>query len=436
MSATGHSERKNNSRAIAAHIIARWLESRTFPDRLIDPHAADRPFVMEVVQGVTKWLRMLDWVIGRCGRRPPDDQVRPYLLVGLYQILRMNHVAEHAAVHETVEALKQTGAVSATGYVNGILRRVLRETAAIRAELERQPVGIRESHPDVLVERWSRHFGGERTLALCRWNNERPAVTIHADGRKIGTDELRKRLTSEGIRAVPHAHAPEEYLTLDHGVRVTDLPGYGEGWFHVQDPSTREAVRLLDVRPGLRILDACAAPGGKTIRMAEAMEGRGEIIAMDRHTGRLARLQENLDRMRIDCATVRNGDASSAEELRQRFGLESFDRILADVPCTNTGVLRRRSDARWRFGMESMKELAAMQRFILDALAPLLRPNGRLVYSTCSLEPEENEELIRAWLAGHAGFQATEPIRLFPPETETDGVFAVAIIRGAGSATN
>jgi 16S rRNA (cytosine967-C5)-methyltransferase len=216
---------------------------------------------------------------------------------------------------------------------------------------------------------------------------------------------------------------------LAHGSRVPDLPGFTEGWFSVQDPSTAVAPALLDPGPGQRVLDACAAPGGKTFVLAERMRGRGTLWAADVSPGRLRRLEENLKRMGLEWVQVRRADAASPL-LGRMCGGEGFDRILLDVPCSTTGVLRRRPDARWRFSPERLNQLTRIQQAMLNNAATLLRPGGRLVYSTCSLEPEEGTELVRAWLRGRPEFRLLEERSLFPPDTQTDGVYAAALCCG------
>lgn len=432
-----------NSRAVAASIVDKWLKKRDFPDRLIGSVTADRPFVIEVVYGVARWKRMLEWVITRYVRRPPHDNVMPYLLVGLYQILVMDTVASYAAVNETVKAVKAGLARNSAGFVNGVLRRVLRELETIRKELEIQDLGIRESHPDLLVKKWTQRFGAQKTLELCRWNNTRAQVTIRPNRWKTDIKNLLAALRSAGVNAAHHPFAPGECVALPHGTRVTDMPGYAEGLFSIQDPSTVAAVNLLDPRPGEFILDACAAPGGKTVLIAEMMKdpfgkpmaGKGRIIAMDLYEERLVRLRENLQRMKLDSIEVVQGDASFEQDMKRTCRDKPYDRILLDVPCTNTGVLRRRPDVRWRFSARRLKNLMNVQRSLLDCASHFLKPDGLLVYSTCSLEPEECDEMVQSWLSENPGFELVRSVNLFPPESQTDGIYAAALRGNASSGT-
>ncbi len=425
-------ERKHaafSSRIQAARVVSRWLRTGQFPARFLEPDILHRAFVLELVCGVIKQKRLLEWVTRRVANREPDAAVKPFLLVGLYQILFLDHVADYAAVYETVEAVKRSRVASAAGFVNAVLRRTLREIYDICDAIQTQPLGIRESHPDFLLERWYTRFGEEGTEALCRWNNSRPVLTLHPHPRFTDVATYRMQLQTAGMRAEPHPFAPETFLCLLDNARVPDLPGYADGWFTVQDPATLEAVRLLDPQPGDYVLDACAAPGGKTVLIAERLRERGRITALDCNPKRLRALEENARRLRLKGIEIRVGDCSCATAMKEIFSQGAFDRILLDVPCTNTGVLRRRADARWRFTAERLAELTRLQANMLDATALLLKSGGRLVYSTCSLESEEGEKLIMDWLRRHPEFDLENSITLFPPKSGTDGMYAAAVQR-------
>ena len=423
--------RPGSPRGVAADVIELWLRTGAFPDRQLQSVHADRAFVMEVVYGVARWRRLLEWVVSKYAAREPDLRTLSYLLVGIYQLLLMDTVVPYAAVNETVEAVKRGSSPRTAGFVNGVLRRLLREMAPLRREMASLTLGVRESHPDVLVDRWRARFGEDDTVALCRWNNTRPHVTVGANALRASLDDLVEAFRGAGCEAVPHPSAAGTFLLLPHGVFPADLPGYKGGRFNVQDPSTAVAVDLLDAQEGQRVLDACAAPGGKTALIAAAIKDRGELLAMDLHEDRLPTLRSNLSRLKIKSARVLQGDARTIDPA-ELGGERSFDCILLDVPCTNTGVLRRRPDARWRFSEERVARLRKTQRAMLDHCSRLLKPGGRLVYSTCSLEPEEGEELIAAWVERNPSFTLARRISVFPPHAETDGVFAAALTTTQG----
>ena len=419
----------NNARAVAAQVIEKWRRTELFPDRLIAPGTTDRAFVVEVVYGVVKNVRMLEWVVDQYAERRPDDRVLPFLLVGLYQILIMDAVQEYAAVNETVQAVKAASQEHAAGFVNGVLRRVVRERDRLRDELSKQKLGIIESHPDILIERWRRRFGDAETKALCEWNNGRARVTVAFNPLKTTLPAFMAALAGTGVEAVEHPYAPKRFLTLPPGARIPALPGFGGGHFSVQDPSTFEAVRLLDPQPGDVVFDACASPGGKTILIAEQMRDTGTVVAMDLYRDRLGTLERNVMRMGLLSVKLREGNAAVPEDIKHASPDMGFDRMLLDVPCSNTGVLRRRPDARWRFSGERLEQLVKMQRALLDNASGFLKTGGTMVYSTCSLEPEENAEQIEDWLRANRHFELVESSSIFPPETGTDGVYAAALKR-------
>lgn len=414
-----------NSREVAAGIIEQWMLTKDFPDRLIPPDISDRPFVMEVVYGVTKWRRMLEWVVDKFVQHTPGEKTMSFLLVGVYQLLIMDTVADHAAIYETVEAAKAQGCP--TGFVNGVLRSVLRKREAIKREVSELSPAIATSHPDILIRRWTPTHGITATRELCDWNNERARITISPNPLKTTHEKLLLEIRDAGMDALPHPHCPEASIIIPRGISVAKIPGYEEGLFNVQDASTHMAVQLMNPLPGERILDACAAPGGKTILIAWQMQDKGRIVAMDLYKDRLPRLSQNVERMGITSVEIVCGDASKREDLEAAAGNELFDRVLLDMPCSNTGVLQRRPDARWRFSKKRLKGLARTQAKILDAAARVLAPGGTIVYSTCSLEPEENGQLVKLWLKKNRNFKLIEKKQLFPPESRTDGAFAAAL---------
>jgi 16S rRNA (cytosine967-C5)-methyltransferase len=416
----------DNARSAAAAVVARWLETGEFPDRLVPGSVRDRALVVEVVLGVARWRRRLEWMAERLSKREPDPRALPFLLIGLYQLFHMDRVAEYAAVDETVEAAKKAIGHDAAGYVNGVLREAIRTREAIMADLDDEFIGVRESHPDVLVKRWRQAIGAKRTLALCAWNNTRPEIAVHPLRTRTGMDSFHAMLKEAGIEATPHPARPRDFLVLPHGVRIESLPGYDDGLFTIQDPSTAMAVDMLDPRPGERILDACAAPGGKTALIAERLGDAGEIVAMDLHDDRLETLRENVDRLRLANVSVVKGNAVS-DGIPKAAGGKPFDRILLDVPCSNTGVLRRRPDARWRFDLRRLANLNDVQRLMLAPATDWLKPGGRVVYSTCSIEPEENLDLVNGWLAKRPEWELIESRALVPPVCKCDGAFAAAI---------
>jgi 16S rRNA (cytosine967-C5)-methyltransferase len=421
-----------NARVVAAEIVRRWMETRDFPDRLMDQVREHRAFVMELVYGTVKWKRELEWVLQQFSKHLPDVPLRAHAMVGIHQLLHMDQVEAYAAVNETVAGVKTQFGQSQADFVNAVLRRVLREKGWLAAELTRQPVGVRTSHPEELVVRWTEAFGSEQAAALCEWNNRPAAVVLRLNTGRVGMGDFIDRLAAMDIRAMPHAFDRSRFCTLPRGVSVETVPGFDDGWFVVQDPSTSLAVELLDPRPGERILDACAAPGGKTMALAERMGGGDTLTAMDLHEDRLVTLRKNLERTSFGGVRILEGNMEAGSPGGPGGAAlegEEFDGILLDVPCMNTGVLQRRPDARWRFSLERMKTVGRHQRGILEGAAARVRVKGRIVYSTCSLEPEEDELLVGAWLRQHPGFTLVQERKLFPPKDGVDGAYAALIVR-------
>jgi len=378
----------SNSRRAAVFVILRWLATKDFPANLL-PDGPDRAFVQDLVYVVVRRLRTLRKVLGVLVPKWPKGELEALLYVGAAQVLYMDEVPDYAAVNETVEAAKQCPNRNVAKVVNGVLHNLIRRRAEFEAMIAAAPFEERESFPTELVRRWTARFGAANAERLCKWHNE-PAETFLA--RKDGS-----------------------FVALERGKRVQDVPGYAEGAFIVQDPGTRLAVDLMNVASGDLILDACAAPGGKTIQMA----WRGaNVTACEVNPKRRRKLEENLKRMKLGVEIVDSLDA-----------IKQFPKILVDAPCSNTGVLRRRPDARWNWSVEKLQALVKLQAEILDQVASLVPKGGSLVYSTCSNEPEENFGQVEAFLARHPDFKLVESRESLPFESGHDGAFAALLTR-------
>ena len=379
-----------NSRRAAAFAVARWIATKEFASTLL-PEGADRSFVQDIVYTVIRRARPLRLALSRLLKKWPAVEMESLLYVGAAQILYMPGVPDFAAVNETVEAAKECANPNVAKVVNGVLRNLLRRREEFERLIADSPLAVRESFPDELAVRWTARFGKAGAERLAKWHNE-PAETFLA--------------------------YPGRFEKLPRGKRVEDVEGFADGAFIVQDPGTGLAVELMAAAEGERILDACAAPGGKTIQLA----WRGaDVTACEVNPRRRRRLVENLVRTRLD-SKVKVVDAFDVAE-------NQFDKVLVDAPCSNTGVLRRRPDARWNWNLEKLSALVKLQSEILDAAALRVRSGGRLVYSTCSNEPEENSLQIEAFLSRHADFRLVASKESIPFETGFDGAFAAALER-------
>ena len=381
-----------NSRRIAAFAVVRWLATKDFPATLL-PEGPDRAFVQDLVYTVIRRLRPLRKVLGALVTKWPKGELEALLYVGAAQVLYMDEVPDFAAVNETVEAAKQCDNKSVAKVVNAVLRNLIRRREEFEQMIAAAPLEERESFPTALVRRWTARFGEENAAKLCAWHNE-PAETFLA--RKDGS-----------------------FVALERGKKVTEVPGFAEGGFIVQDPGTALAVELVDAKPGDEILDASAAPGGKTIQLA----WRGaKVTACEVNPKRRRKLEENLKRV--------GGEVEVADALDScRLQSIAFGKVLVDAPCSNTGVLRRRPDARWNWSVEKLEALVKLQAEILDQVEPLVAPGGTLVYSTCSNEPEENLEQVNAFLVRHPDFKLDVTRESVPFESGHDGAFAARFVR-------
>ncbi|MDZ8118281.1 16S rRNA (cytosine(967)-C(5))-methyltransferase RsmB [Pontiella agarivorans] len=419
-------KKQKNSRLIAAEIVFQWLEHQDFPDRSLAKLKQDHAFILEVVNGVVRNRLKLQWLETKWVKNEPKLIFKAILWVGLYQILFMK-VEDYAAINETVQAAKERpGGLGPAKLINAILRRAQREKDDLFKSLESQPDYIRLSHPEFLMERWKKTYGEADAVALAEWNNEPPSTILRIEQSAVDAAEFIDKLREADIEPLLHPYSDKEiFLVLPRGIPVKKVPGYDEGWFTVQDPATSVSVDLLAPRPGETVLDACAAPGGKTAMIAGRMDRRGELVAMDLHDDRIRVLEENKKRLKLDWIATVKGDARKPQAVFSND--RKFDAILLDVPCLNTGVFKRRADARWRVTEERIETITKLQYEILTACSELLAEKGRLVYSTCSLEPEENEELVTRWIANHSGFRLVKTGKAFPPDSGTDGAFAALI---------
>ena len=379
-----------NSRRQAAFAVARWLTTREFASEIL-PDGPDRAFVQDLVYTVVRRLRPLRKVLGELVKKWPKGELEALLYVGAAQILFMDDVPDFAAVNETVNAAKSSGNGSTPKVVNAVLRNLLRRRAQFEEMLKNAPLELRESFPGALARRWIARFGENDAAKLCAWHNE-PAKTYLA--RPDGS-----------------------FTELERGVKVFEVDGYDQGKFIVQDPGTKLAIGLMRPAAGDRILDVCAAPGGKSIQLA----WRGaKVVACEVNPSRRRRLEQSLKRVRVEARIIGNLD---------ELGGETFNKVLADVPCSNTGVLRRRVDARWNWSEERLSSLVSLQAEILDKAAARVSPGGTLVYSTCSNEPEENSLQVESFLRRNPAFTLLKSEESIPFESGCDGAYAAALVK-------
>ncbi|UFJ41986.1 16S rRNA (cytosine(967)-C(5))-methyltransferase RsmB [Brevibacillus humidisoli] len=365
----------------------------------------DVGLVTELVYGTTQRRGTIDGVIGRLvkgGIARLQPWVRNLLRMSLYQIRYLDRVPDRAAVHEAVEIAKRRGHKGVASLVNGVLRNVLR-----RPEVWDEPprrgtaaeIAWLHSHPEWLVKRWLKQFGEETTRAICESNNQPPLPSLRVNRLRMERDQLLSELQREFPEAVSSRLSKQGVVLQSGNVAKTDW--FASGYCTIQDESSMLVAPALTPRPGMRVLDACAAPGGKTTHIAELMDNQGEIVACDIHPHKRQLIEQSAERLGVTIIKTLVCDAADLPE--QGIGL--FDRILLDAPCTGLGVIRRKPDLKWNKKPDDIADIAHLQYHLLTQVAPMLAPGGLLVYSTCTIEPEENQELVERFVAEHENFQ-------------------------------
>jgi 16S rRNA (cytosine967-C5)-methyltransferase len=419
---------------------------------------ADRALAMEITAGVVRRMLTLDVILTPHIHRP-RELIEPglwtLLQIGAYQLLFLNTPA-HAAVHETVELARRLQKPRWVRFANAVLRSVQRDLtdellsgpavdavpvlpSAAAAAVEWRYRRLRRAYfpdpaldhaayvsracsmPRWLLERWVAQHGTLETLRLCQWFLSPGRTCLRVNPLRADREPVLEVLRTAGVAAEPGT-LPEA-VQLAQTVNVRNLPGFAEGWFSVQDESAMHAAVLLDPQPGERVLDLCAAPGGKTTHLAERMRNEGQIVAVDVHSERLGLVDAACQRLGLSIVHTQVVQPDNSD-----LPPGPFDRILVDVPCSNTGVLGKRPEARWRIRPEGMAELAALQRRLLSAAAARLAAGGRMVYSTCSIESEENEQVVRSVLASRSDLQL-QAEQSSPPGLPGDGAYQALLVR-------
>ena len=368
--------------------------------------------------GVLQNRALLDFYLGAyCGFAKLEPFIRDVLRLGAYQILYMDRVPDSAAVNEAVETVKRKKRQRAAGLVNAVLRRLSREKESLPPLPAGDPadhLALRYSHPRWLVERLLDLLGGEEAEAFLRLDNESVPTALQRNPLRCTARELTDRLAESGGRVQPHPWLPDCWL-LSGGGELETMPAFQEGLFQVQDAAARGAVLAAGPRPGDRVLDVCAAPGGKSFAAAMAMEDRGEVIACDIHPHKLALIEKGAARLGLGCVRAELADGRE----RREAWTGAFDLVLCDVPCSGLGVIRKKPDIRYK-DPAALAGLPRVQRAILENAAAYVRPGGALLYATCTVLPEENEDVAEDFLTRHGEFQK-EPFSLPGLEEENDG---------------
>lgn len=423
--------------------LDRYLNRSDLPQR-------ERSLATELVYGAVRRQRTLDALIDQFGKQSARQQrpdVRLLLHLGFYQLRYLSTIPPSAAVNTTVELAKVNGQGRLSGVINGILRTYLRLQAANPDQDPLQlpadavtALGIQHSFPDWIVQLWHDQLGVEETEQLCRWFNQAPHLDLRVNCLQTSVAEVQAAFQAVGLATSPLPQAPAGLRLLQHGGRVTELPGYGDGWWSIQDSSAQVVAHWVNPQPGDVVIDACAAPGGKATHLAALMGDAGTVWACDRTPARIKKIQANCQRLQLTSIRPYTGDSRNIPQFHG-----TADRVLVDAPCSGLGTLHRHADARWRQTPESVAELTTLQLDLLTEAARWLKPQGRLTYATCTLHPDENQGVMRQFLQQHPDWQIQPPsadtpwsaiadpegwLQIWPHRQDMDGFFIVTLRRG------
>ena len=452
----------------------RAVERGAFADVVLDRaltqsqlSAQDKGFVTELVYGTVRRRRTLDALIVQFGDREASRQQADLLQIlrlGFYQLRYLTHVPDHAVVDTTVQLAKVQRLGKLSGVVNGMLRQYIRQTRASGKGLAKgtassqaddstaqtasadplqlpadptERLGVLHSYPDWIVQVWQSMLPDSEVSSLCEWFNQSPALDLRVNLRRHSLAEAEAIFNAAGIEVVRIAAVPSALRLKGHSGAIAHLPGYSEGWWAVQDSSAQLVAYLLDPQPGETIIDACGAPGGKSLHMAELMADQGIVWSCDHTASRTRKIQQNIDRMGLSAVRPLMCDSRN-----QPTFVGKADRVLLDVPCSGLGTLHRHADARWRQSPDAVAGLVTLQRELLSQVSLWVKPGGVMVYATCTLHPAENEAQIEWFLSQHEGWEIAPPppefglaataegwIKVWPHRQQMDGFFMVKLKR-------
>jgi 16S rRNA (cytosine967-C5)-methyltransferase len=445
---------QSSPRQIAVEILNRIDTDGSYAEPLLDAalsrkgllNPQDRGLLTELVYGTLRMRGHLDWIIGQIYRGDAtalETTVRNILRTAIYQLRFTDRIPSFAAVNEAVGIAKVLQPPAA-GLINAVLRNALRKKDAITwPSMDDDPataISVLHSHPLWLVRRLIAQFGVEETIAICQADNTIAPLALRVNGLKASRAEALAALAAEDITAEPAAFSPDGLRLTSPGAALRESTAYKSGLVRIQDEASQLVARLVAPKPGERILDLCAGAGGKTLHLAALMENQGLITALDLHEDRLRMLREEAKRLGVTIVETRAGDAA---ETHAGFS-GAFDRVLLDAPCSGLGTLRRNPEIRWRLASADLKKCMQIQRRLLASAAQCVRPGGRLVYSVCTVTPEENELVVADLLKNCPEFTLVHPgaeeipaslidadgcLRTTPHRHGTDGFFAAVLGR-------
>ena len=436
-------------RGIAVKILNRIERTDSYLDKLLDVELRsdelndlDKRFLTELTHGVVRWKTRLDFIIEQFCKNKfamQDPNIRNAMRVALYQILFLSKIPHAAAVNEAVEFVKKIRGQKAANLVNAVLRNIIRNLNKLPTpDHETDPVqylSIMYSHPSWMVKRWVDRYGLYETEQLLSANNERPTIVVRANTLKITADELVKLFEERNIRNTRSKYL-ENFIKVGHLSGIYNLDLFEKGYFSVQDESSGLVVKLLDPKPGETVIDLCSAPGGKTTFIGELMKNQGKIIAVDKYEHRLNLVKQSCERLGVENVEFIPKDALEVD-------VEPADKVLVDAPCSGLGVIQKKPDIKWQRELSDIRNLAKTQIELLEKASKLVKNGGVIVYSTCTIEPEENIEVVKEFLSRHPEFRIDDArnylpsdivngegcMETYPHKHDMDGGFAVRLIK-------
>lgn len=446
-----------DARSCSVKILCRCERTDSYLEKLIDAELRndslndfDKALLNEISHGVIRWMRRLDWFLNGFYRGNYEKclpEVRNAMRVALYQILFLNKIPYSAAVNEAVEFIKRIHGEKHAGVVNGLLRTIIRTLENLvwptREIDEVNYLGIVQSHPNWMVNRWIKRFGFEQAVKLCEENNCRPVLSLRMNVLKLTPDDFERYLKDKNL-ILSKGRFLDNFINTKTMSKIYTNEYFNQGYFSIQDESAGLVSHLVAPKKNDLILDVCAAPGGKTSHISELMQNQGKIIAVEKYLSRLELMNKNLARMGTKNVDTIHDDINNPQtkELKEDL-IGRADKILVDVPCSGLGVLSKKPDIKWKRSLEDIARFQKLQLEILENSVKYLKYKGAIIYSTCTMEPEENSEVIRIFLSNHSEFEIEDAgnyvnskvvnsegcIELFPHIHNTDGAFSVRMVR-------
>ncbi|MBU3742849.1 MAG: 16S rRNA (cytosine(967)-C(5))-methyltransferase RsmB [Candidatus Kapabacteria bacterium] len=438
-----------NARGTAVKLLSRYESSDSFIDKLLEGELrrselspADKALVTELVNGTVRWQSRLDWILtgfyhGEFTKCLP--LVRNAMRIALYQMLFLSKIPPPAAINESVDLVKRVKGDRHAGIVNGVLRNILRNITSIRYPAKDDNVVLYDSivyaHPQWMVRRYHERFGAQAAEQLLQANNQRPMLTLRVNTLTTNKETVERELQEADIK---YEQSPihDNSLLINSLREIRNLPLFEAGHVSVQDASASLAIQLADPKPGMTVYDLCAAPGGKAMYAAERMQNKGQIVALEMYESKLRFISENAERCKVSIVKPVHGDA------REFTPDHEADLVLVDAPCTGLGTVSKKPDVKWRRTLDDVRRMSAKQKEILQHAALLVKKGGVLVYSTCTIEPEENGEVVRWFLQQHPEFELDDAakyvnesvvldgfVQTFQHRHRSDGAFAARLVR-------